>query len=189
MSHPDLHSTCLQLLRDRQLAAALESLARGASGIDRRHAEVLVAGRLCDLAPPGPRITRLGRTVDYHLAEYRTQVEDGAAQRYLSRLEIGADSRVLDIGCGAGQRLIALLRDQPRLGGGVELDPAALAVFTAFRELEGLHTALPVRANAEALPFADDSFDRVLCRVVLMYVRVLPALAEIARVSAPGALV
>jgi len=46
-----------------------------------------------------------------------------------------------------------------------------------------------VRGDAERLPFADASFDRVLCRVVLMFVRVPRALAEIARVTAPGGVV
>ncbi len=179
----------LRLLRDRQLAEALERLSRDTSDVSLPLAEILAAGQLCDLTPPRPRVTRLGRTVVYHLSEYRTQIEKGAADRYLSRLDVGRDSRILDVGCGAGQSLVAMLREQPRFGVGLEFDPTALAVFAAIREFECLHNAFAVRGNAEVLPFADGSFDRVLCRVVLMHVRVLPALAEIARVSAAGALV
>ena len=149
----------------------------------------LVAGGLCTTEEGRPQLTRLGRSVSYHLSEHRIQIEQGAADRFVSRLDVRQDSRVLDIGCGAGQSLVALTRQQPRVAVGIELDPTALAIFAAIRELEQMPRAFSVRGNAEILPFADSSFDRVLCRVVLMHVRVLPALAEIARVSAAGALV
>ncbi len=184
-----LHATCLRLLRDPRLLQALEDLSHDPSGVSREQAEILADGGLCNLTPPRAALTRLGRGVSYHLAEYRRQIEGGAAETYISRLDVRHDSRVLDVGCGAGQSLVALLRERPRLGVGLEFDATALAVFTAISEFEGLRGAHPVRGNAEMLPFADGSFDRILCRVVLMHVRVLPTLAEIARVSAAGALV
>lgn len=183
-----LHSVCLQLLHEPSLFQALEQLAHDPSGVGNRRVETLVAGGLCDPGPP-VTLTRLGRSVSYHLAEYRRQIDDGAANIFTSRLDIRPDSRVLDVGCGAGQSLVALLRERPRIGVGVEFDSTALAVFAAISEFEGLDSAHPVRGNAEVLPFADGSFDRILCRVVLMHVRVLPTLSEIARVSATGALV
>lgn len=190
MRQPDVRTTCLRLLRDPSARETLERLSRyPAHAVAAPLVQSWAAAGLCVSGPNQPRLTRLGRSVAYHLAEYRNQIEDGAAQRFVSQLDIRRDSSILDVGCGAGQSLVALLRQQPRLGVGLDWDPIALGIFSAVREFEQLPNALPVRGNAEALPFADRSFDRILCRVVLMHVRVLPTLAEMARVSQVGGLV
>jgi ubiquinone/menaquinone biosynthesis C-methylase UbiE len=43
-----------------------------------------------------------------------------------------------------------------------------------------------IRASGHALPFADDAFDVLICRIALMYMNVKPALQEMARVFRPG---
>ncbi|MEM7351845.1 MAG: class I SAM-dependent methyltransferase [Acidobacteriota bacterium] len=186
----DIRRLCLQLLQDPPTRLALERLARQPDlGVETPLAERWITEGLCEGSAASPRLTQLGRSLAYHLAEYRSQIEDGDALRFVAPLDVQPDSRVLDIGCGGGQSLIALLRQGPRLGVGLEWDPTALGIFTALRDFEQIGNALPVRGNAEVLPFADCSFDRILCRVVLMHVRVLPALAEIARVCAEDGLV
>ena len=89
---------------------------------------------------------------------------------------------VLDVGCGAGQTLIALGLPGPGvLRCGVDVDEGAL---TLGRHLDpGLALA---RARGESLPFADASFDLVLCRVALPNMNVPQAVAEMARVLRPG---
>jgi SAM-dependent methyltransferase len=72
---------------------------------------------------------------------------------------------------------------------GLEIDPGAMAIFNAVCAQAGLPRFLGVLGDAQQLPFPDRTFDRVLCRGGLAFVRVPVALAEIARVTAPGGLV
>ncbi len=101
-------------------------------------------------------------------------------ERRLSALPDGA--RLLDVGCGTGD----LLR---RLGGRFSCagcDPAE-------EMLEHARTANPTAdlrvAMAEALPYADASFDVALCIEVVRYLAdPRPALREVGRVLRPGGL-
>ena len=83
-------------------------------------------------------------------------------------------TRVLDVGSGPG-----IYHD--RLG-----DARLVALDLSAGMLAKV--AVPkVRADAQALPFRDRSFERVLCAYVLFHVRDIPrALAELRRVLAPG---
>ena len=96
-------------------------------------------------------------------------------------------ARVLDVGCGAGQQLLPFVT---RLGAcGVGLDPSP-EVGHAGRELFEAHTPNArvafLRGSAERLPFSADSFDVVICRLVLPYTDNVRTLSEIARVLRPG---
>jgi ubiquinone/menaquinone biosynthesis C-methylase UbiE len=97
---------------------------------------------------------------------------------------IGASDRILDLGCGTG--IVArVLRE--RLGGAanvVGLDASALMLEKA----RSIAPELDFReGNAMALPFADGSFDLVLCQQMLQFVPDrLAALREVGRVLSPG---
>ena len=110
-----------------------------------------------------------------------------AAQRYLL-VEAVKDlkpARVLDLGCGAGQELLAFLEKTGAVCVGVD-SAQELGKITAetFRAHE--KRAVFVRSEGEKLPFEKQSFDVVLCRVALPYMNNRQALAEIARVLKPG---
>lgn len=86
---------------------------------------------------------------------------------------------ILDAGCGVGMYTGQFRRFSPHVTG-VEVDPAVAA--QAAVRAPGI-----VLASAEALPFADGSFDVVFSHEVLEHVtddRV--AAAEMVRVTAPG---
>lgn len=85
--------------------------------------------------------------------------------------------RVLELGCGTG-RLLARIHAPVRIG--VDISPAMLA----RARQRGLAV---VAGDAEALPFADRSFDAVLApRGLFRYLDYERAFRECARVLAPG---
>lgn len=87
-------------------------------------------------------------------------------------------ARVLDVGCGSGQQLEAL-REAGFDAAGVEPCRDAVAELVA--------KGLDVRPGvAERLPFPDESFDGLICKVVLPYTDERQAVKEWARVLRPG---
>jgi ubiquinone/menaquinone biosynthesis C-methylase UbiE len=100
-------------------------------------------------------------------------------------VETFAFADVLDVGCGTGSTLEAIVRAHPRARAwGVDLSDAMLGV--ARERLGGL--ALLEIADAERLPFRDACMDLVTCVDSLHhYPDPAAALAEMHRVSRPGA--
>jgi SAM-dependent methyltransferase len=101
------------------------------------------------------------------------------------------DDRVLDMGCGGGRHAFELYRRGAHVVAldmdGDELRDVA-AMFAALQpEVPSAARAQAVRGNAYALPFADDSFDKIIAAEVLEH---LPedtrAMSELARVLKPG---
>lgn len=112
-------------------------------------------------------------------------------QRMVALAELRGDERVLDIATGGGHTALAFA-PHVREVVATDLTPAMLAAAERFitEQLTAADRALNVRferADAEALPFDDASFDVVTCRVaphhfsdVALFVR------EVARVLRPG---
>ncbi|CAA7612147.1 class I SAM-dependent methyltransferase [Magnetospirillum sp. UT-4] len=97
----------------------------------------------------------------------------------------GAPRDGLDIGCGEGSNLSYLREAMPGTRwAGIDFSSAKVGFA---REIHGDGFALAC-ANALALPFADCSFDLVVCRDLLHHVNWNRAgvLAEAARVTRPG---
>jgi len=88
--------------------------------------------------------------------------------------------RVLDLGCGSGKSLVywgVTASDQVT---GLDIDESQLAVA---RERFPGRTYL--RGAGESMPFAKETFDRVIAQVSLPYMNIQKALAEIHRVLVP----
>jgi ubiquinone/menaquinone biosynthesis C-methylase UbiE len=88
-------------------------------------------------------------------------------------------ARVLDVGCGAGQTLVAAYPD--RLSFGIDADFDALELGKTLSN----RTCL-VNAVAEALPFQSEQFDFVVARVSLPYTNIPVSLREMRRVLITG---
>jgi len=130
-------------------------------------------------------LTALGDNVCYHLGEYRVQErpEQFVHPRFLETLN--ANSKVLDIGCGAGQSLRRLDSFGPPERVGVDIDLDALALSRCFQERESQDIHL-VRGSGCALPFPNKQFTHVFCRVALALMQQRRTLAEMVRVLQPG---
>ncbi|MBX9677180.1 MAG: class I SAM-dependent methyltransferase [Gemmataceae bacterium] len=129
----------------------------------------------------------MGKAVAYHLGEYRVQGvnEQFLPPRFLDSLTPA--SRVVDIGCGAGQTLQRLRPYGPSEFVGVDADLSALALGCLMDE----GSAQPirfVRGSAETLPFDDSQFTQAICRVAINYMHQGRALREMVRVLRPGGL-
>lgn len=116
----------------------------------------------------------------YHLRELTVARTPGDSRRIMPSLPAGTRT-VLDVGCGAGQTLLALDLSAGILLCGVDVDESALRLGSRLES-----RLLLARARGEMLPFADDCFDAVLCRVALPYMDVSLALHEMERVLRRG---
>lgn len=96
--------------------------------------------------------------------------------------------RVLDIACGTGEpaiSLAALLAGDGEVVG-VDISPAPLKIAEERASQRGLSNVTFQQADAHALPFPDNSFDRVTSRLGIMFFSDLPrALGEMRRVLKP----
>lgn len=94
-----------------------------------------------------------------------------ATERLLDRAAVDADTRLLDVGCGAGESL-AVARDRGATAVGLDRTP---------------RTGNAVVGDVTSLPVADDAVDVVLAECVLCLSEHYPeALAEARRVLRPG---
>ena len=118
--------------------------------------------------------------VQYHLSELQIAQDASAPGHLLPPIPPGCRA-VLDIGCGAGQTLIASRLDDGILACGI--DPVASALALGRTLTDRVHFGA---AMGEALPFAGGAFDLVVSRVALPYTNIPRALAEIFRVLRPG---
>jgi arsenite methyltransferase len=104
----------------------------------------------------------------------------------IALMQVGMDSRVLDVGCGSGwaTRLLADYAFNGRVTG---IDISDEMVNLA-RESSGSHPNTDFEvASAEQLPFPDNEFTHAFSMESLYYYRNIPkALKEIQRVLKPG---
>jgi len=108
-------------------------------------------------------------------------------EEMVSQIKIGADLRVLDVGCGTGYTTSGVLgrRDVCEVVG---LDMNPVQLNKAVKNLRSKKARLSIsRGDAENLPFVDDSFNAVISVGAIEY---FPdpekVLKELARVTSPS---
>ncbi len=107
----------------------------------------------------------------------------------LERLRVGPGDLLLGAGCGEGRHCFGALERGARVVG-LDLDLASLKKGGGALRYRGHHLgrlASTLQGNAFQLPFADASFDRVICAEVMEHVHDFRSAArELARVTKPG---
>jgi SAM-dependent methyltransferase len=113
-----------------------------------------------------------------------------ASALMLAALDQRPGLRVLDVACGAGEPAVTIAAGIAATGGHVfatDLIGDMLAMARENARERGVANIAFARADAEALPFADGSFDAVTCRYAVMLLPdVQRALREMRRVLVPG---
>lgn len=116
----------------------------------------------------------------YHYLELQIASNPADTRRVMPRVR-AEHRRILDVGCGAGQTLVASALRPEVTALGIDVDGAALALGRTIDP-----RVRYIRARGESLPLPSAYFDLVVSRVALPYMKQRAALAEMSRVLAPG---
>ncbi len=135
-------------------------------------------------------IVRVYNQVAMNDLERKRQDDHHRIRHMLAFAKLPADYRILDIGTGIGLLPLLLSEDGAKQIVGIDISPEMLELAEYLRLSRGGEAAARVTfrlAPAHALPFRDESFDAVTCRLVLNHVRRPERIVrEIARVLRPG---
>ena len=120
-------------------------------------------------------------SVTYHERELAIALDPSNPARAMP-LILEKHKRILDVGCGMGQSLIAARLPGDVEAYGVDCDPEAIE---AGRRIAPVNIKLAC-AKGEDLPFDDGYFDLVFSRVSVPYMEINKALKEFSRVLKSG---
>ena len=107
-------------------------------------------------------------------------------------LKLSDGDRILDLGCGEGRHAISAYMVNDVESVGIDLSLGDLETtrerFQEFVEPENISKSLVISvASAESLPFADESFDKIICSEVLEHIHSYQqVIVEINRVLKTG---
>lgn len=118
------------------------------------------------------------RRAGHYDASSRWCTDPVLAEATVAAVAAGPADRLLDVACGTG--LVARWF-KGRVAEVVGLDPTPAMYTQALPHVDRMVTGL-----AEAMPFPDASFDRVVCRQGIQFMDDAAAVAEMVRVLRPG---
>ena len=123
---------------------------------------------------------------DFHAERYPQDNVDFWIPRLVELGDLRQGQRVLDVGCGTGGFVVAIAEETSAQVVGCDRSPS----FLAYAKQRSAAVEW-VQGDAESLPFADSSFDRVLMSLLLQQLEEpAHAIAEAFRVlTTPGTLV
>lgn len=111
-----------------------------------------------------------------------------ATKEMIELCHIDEDSYVLDVGCGAGATPAYLAKQVGCRVVGVDIREQMIALATERARRDGVSDRVELRvADAQNLPFEDESFDAVMVESVTSFIEDKPrAVNEYVRVAKPG---
>jgi ubiquinone/menaquinone biosynthesis C-methylase UbiE/broad specificity phosphatase PhoE len=135
-------------------------------------------------------VVRVYNRVAMNDLERKRQDDHQRIRHLLNFAKIPPDSRILDIGTGIGLLPLLLSEDGAKQVVGIDISPEMLELAEYLRLSRGNEAAARVTfrlAPAHTLPFRDETYDVVTCRLVLNHVRRPERIIkEIVRVLRPG---
>jgi SAM-dependent methyltransferase len=115
------------------------------------------------------------------------QLISAGGAEFMARLPITPGARLLDVACGTGNLSFPAARAGAVVTG-IDIAPNLLETARRRAQAEGLAIQFD-EGDAEALPYADAAFDEIVTMFGAMFApQPQLVVAELARVSAPGAL-
>jgi ubiquinone/menaquinone biosynthesis C-methylase UbiE len=129
------------------------------------------------------------RVYDRFVAAHSSDKEGRLRELLADRAALARGARVLDLCTGTGAMLPGLARRTGHAGLVVGLDFSSGMLQRARGKLGGTEGVALVRADAEQLPFREDSFDAVTCSHAFYELKgegAERALGEVARTLRPG---
>lgn len=129
-----------------------------------------------------------GYWADPSSSDSHAEAGEQMTEQLFQRLDVSAEHKVLDVGCGVGKPTVWLARKSGAVVKGVNVSRNQLDVANAYAQSEGLQDQASFEvADAMNLPYPDDSFDRVWALESMIH---MPdrgqVMREIARVLRPG---
>lgn len=135
-------------------------------------------------------VVRVYNRVAMNDLERKRQDDHMRIRHMLNFAKLPPDLRILDIGTGIGLLPLLLSEDGAKQLVGIDISPEMLEHAEYLRLSRGTEAAARVTfrlAPAHALPFREETFDAVTCRLVLNHVRRPERIVrEIVRVLRPG---
>ncbi|MFT6302197.1 MAG: ubiquinone/menaquinone biosynthesis C-methylase UbiE [Granulosicoccus sp.] len=128
----------------------------------------------------GERSMDFSARIQYHLGELEVASDPSSPYHIQPKFD-DTDQAILDIGCGIGQTLIASKLEDRQLVVGMDIEMEPLVYGS--KNYESIQY---MNGNAESLPFAACSFDKIISRVALPYTFIPHSVAELSRVLKPG---
>lgn len=106
----------------------------------------------------------------------------------LAQVNLAADTRSLDLGCGGGANLSRLLRMCPRgLAAGLDHSPESVTLSRRKNRRELGRRCIVIQGDVAALPWSDGCFDLVTAfETVYFWPDLQAAFREVLRVLRPG---
>jgi len=110
-----------------------------------------------------------------------------ATKTLLDSLEVVADDKLLDVGCGTGRDLVELVQDKRCRAVGIDRSEKMVRMAQKRVKKQNMQDRITIlKGDIQNLPFTNSCFDIVYSQSVLLQVDKIRAIEELARVLKTG---